>query len=170
MCDTRNDAPGTIKIKPPSSLETNSDLRLTLNELIQTCRDGQEGFLTAAENIDDLEVKKWFNEYSLQRAKFAGELQSASHELGDSKPENASSVGGALHRGWINLKAAVEGRNVHGILVECERGEDSAVSDYRKALELDLPANLRETIQRQYTAIKAAHDRVRKLRDAGVRW
>lgn len=59
---------------------------------------------------------------------------------------------------------------MHGIPVECERGEDSAVSDYRKALELDLPANLRETIQRQYTAIKAAHDRVRKLRDAGVRW
>ena len=151
-------------------METNSDLRLTLNELIQTCRDGQEGFLTAAENVEDIEVRKLFNEYSLQRAKFTGELQSASHELGDSKPENASSVGGALHRGWINLKAAVEGRNVHGILVECERGEDSAVAEFKKALELDLPANLRETIQYQFTAIQAAHDRVRELRDEGVRW
>ena len=151
-------------------METNSDLRLTLNELIQTCRDGQEGFLTAAENVEDLEVRKLFNEYSLQRAKFTGELQSASHDLGDSKPENASSVGGALHRGWINLKAAVEGRNVHGILVECERGEDSAVAEFKKALELDLPANLRETIQHQFTAIQAAHDRVRELRDEGVRW
>ena len=151
-------------------METNSDLRLTLNELIQTCRDGQEGFLTAAENIDDLEVKKIFNEYCLLRAKFTGELQSASHDLGDSTPENASSTGGALHRGWINLKTAVAGREAHGILVECERGEDSAVAEYTKVLELNLPANLRETIQHQYTAIKAAHHRVRELRDAGVHW
>ena len=42
-------------------METNSDLRLTLNELIQTCRDGQEGFLTAAENVDDAEAKRVFN-------------------------------------------------------------------------------------------------------------
>lgn len=60
--------------------------------------------------------------------------------------------------------------NADGILVEIERGEDSDVSDYRKALELDLPANLREIVQRQSAAIKAAHDRVRELRDSGVSW
>lgn len=151
-------------------METNSDLRLTVNELIQTCRNGQEGFLTAAENINDLAVKKVFNEFSLQRAKFTGELQSASHELGDSNPENSSSVAGVLHRGWINLKVAVAGNDAHGILVECERGEDSAVAEFKRALELDLPANLRETIQHQFTAIQAAHNRVRELRDAGVHW
>lgn len=149
-------------------METNSDLRLTLNELIQTCRDGQEGFLTAAENTDDPEAKRIFNEYSLQRAKFTGELQSASHSIGDSNPENASSVGGVLHRGWINLKTAVAGRDTHGIFAECERGEDSAVAEYEKVLELDLPANLREIIQRQATAIKAAHDRVKELRDSAA--
>lgn len=151
-------------------METNSELRLTIDELIQTCRDGQEGFLSAAENIDDPEVKRVFHELSLQRAKFTGELQSASHDLGESKPENNGSVAGVLHRSWIDLKAAVEGKNVHGILVECERGEYSAVAEYVKVLELDLPANLRETLQRQYTAIKSAHDRVRDLRDEGVHW
>ena len=149
-------------------METNSDLRLTINELIQTCRDGQEGFRTAAENVDDAEVKRVFNEYSLQRAKFTGELQSASHSLGVHKPENASSVAGVFHRGWINLKTALAGRDTHGILVECERGEDSAVAEYRKALDLDLPANLREIFQRQATAIKAAHDRVKEMRDAAA--
>ncbi len=147
-------------------METNSDLRLTLNELIQTCRDGQEGFRTAAENTDDPEARKLFNEYSLQRVKFTGELQSASHSIGDPNPENASSVGGVLHRGWINLKTAVAGRDTHGILVECERGEDSAVAEYKKALDLHLPANLREIIQRQATEIKAVHDRVKELRDS----
>lgn len=148
------------------SMETNSDLRLTVNELIQTCRDGQEGFLTAAQNVDDPEAKKLFNEFSLQRAKFTGDLQTASHLLGDSNPENASSIGGVLHRGWINLKTAVAGRDTHGILLECERGEASAAAQYEKVLELDLPADLRELIERQGRAIQAAHDRVKELRDA----
>ena len=62
-------------------METNFDLRLTVDELIQTCRDGQQGFLTAAENIDDPEVKSVFHKLSLQRAKFTGELQTASTTL-----------------------------------------------------------------------------------------
>ena len=149
-------------------MDSNANLRATLNDLIQTCKDGQEGFLTAAENLDTDEVKKVFNEYSLQRAKFTGELQSAAHALGDSHPEDASSLAGALHRGWINLKSAVVGRNRHAILEECERGEDSAVGAYKKALLRDIPADLRETIARQAAAIQEAHDRVKALRDAST--
>lgn len=148
-------------------MDSNTTLRATLNELIRTCKDGQEGFLTAAENIDATEIKKVFNEYSLQRAKFAGELQSAAHALGDADPENASSVAGVLHRGWINLKAAV-GRDRHAILAECERGEDSAVGAYKKTLLREMPADIRETIARQFSAIRAAHDHVKALRDGEI--
>ena len=137
-----------------------------LNHLIRTCRDGQEGFRTAAENIEPCEVQHVLNEYSLQRAKFTGELQSASHDLGDSNPENASSVTGTLHRGLINLKAAIAGRDLHSILTECERGEDSAVEEYRKALQLKLPWDLRMIIERQSSEIKDAHVQVKALRDA----
>ena len=52
------------------------------------------------------------------------------------------------------------------ILAECERGEDSAVAEYKKAMEADLPASIRGTISRQYAAVKAAHDQIRGLRDA----
>ena len=147
-------------------MESNAHLRSTLNELIRTCRDGQEGFLTAAENFGGDEVTTLFNEYSLQRAKFTGELQSAAHALGDSNPENASSLAGTLHRGWINLQSAIVGRNRHAILAECERGEDNAVAAYQKTLLLHIPADLREMVQRQHAAIQAAHDRVKALRDA----
>lgn len=149
-------------------METNTDLRLALNDLIQTCRDGQEGFLTAAENIETGDVKRLLSQYSLQRAKFTGELQSASHALGDSNPENASSVTGTLHRGWINLKTALAGRDTHNILAECERGEDSAVGSYKEALQLELPADLRAIVERQYAEVQAAHNEVQALRDAYV--
>lgn len=147
-------------------MQSNSQLRSTLNDLIQTCRDGQEGFLTAAENVEGDALKKLFNECSLQRAKFTGELQELAHSLGDSNPENSSSVSGTLHRGWINLKTAIGGRDRHAILAECERGEDIAVKEYDKVLALKLPANIREVIQHQHTAILATHDRVKALRDA----
>ncbi|MFL6528139.1 MAG: PA2169 family four-helix-bundle protein [Chthoniobacterales bacterium] len=139
----------------------------TLNSLIETLKDGQEGFRQAAEAVKDGTLKSLFSEYSLQRAKFAGELQNeVIRSLGDSKPEETSSVSGALHRAWINLKSALTSGDDHAILAECERGEDSAISEYRKAIEDEnLSSPLRDVVSRQYTEVKAAHDRVKALRD-----
>ena len=149
-------------------MESNSDLRADLNHLIQTCKDGQEGFLTAAENVEDDGMKRLFSAYSLERAKFVGELQSAAHELGDSNPEYASSASGAMHRGWINLKSAVVNGEAHAILLECARGECCAVAAYEKTLKLKLPANIREIIAHQHAAILMAHQRVSALYDASA--
>jgi uncharacterized protein (TIGR02284 family) len=146
-------------------MQHSTDIRLWLDRLIQTCKDGQEGFLTAAENIDDEEIRRLFSEYSLQRAKFVGELQAVAHELGNSDPENASSVPGTLHRGWINLKTAIVGREVRSILVECERGESFAVSEYGEALALEFPEYIRQIVERHHTAIVEAHRKVGKLAD-----
>jgi uncharacterized protein (TIGR02284 family) len=139
----------------------------TINGLIETLKDGQEGFRQASEAVKDSGLKGLFGEYSLQRSKFAGELQSAAIQLGESKPENSSSTAGAMHRAWINLKSAITSQDDHAILEECERGEDSAVNEYKKAMEKEeLSAPIRDTIARQYTDVKNAHDRIRDLRDA----
>jgi uncharacterized protein (TIGR02284 family) len=139
----------------------------TINDLIETLKDGQEGFRQAAEAVEDPELKSLFHEYSLQRSRFAGELQSEALRLGETKPEDSSSAAGAMHRTWINLKSAIAKRDNHAILAECERGEDSAVKEYQEAMEdEDLTAPVREIISRQYTEVKSAHDRVKQLRDA----
>ena len=144
---------------------SNDDIISTLNNLIETCKDGQEGFKHAADGIDRSDIKSLFFEYSQQRAQFAGELQSFVQSLGGD-PEKSGSVAGALHRGWINIKSAVTGRDESNILAECERGEDSAKNAYKEALEEPLPANITEVIQRQYEAVLSAHDRIKALRDA----
>ena len=41
----------------------------------------------------------------------------------DSEPDNTGSIGGALHRGWIDLKSALGGGD-HAILAATETGED----------------------------------------------
>jgi len=139
----------------------------TINSLIETLKDGQAGFKQAAEAVKDSNLKSLFSEYSLQRSRFAGELQSHAQQLGESDPENESSVSGAMHRAWINLKSAVTSGDDHAILAECERGEDSAVAEYKEAMEDDaLSAPVREIVSRQYREVQSAHDRIKQLRDA----
>lgn len=134
-----------------------------LNELIETCKDGQEGFLQASEAVKDSHLKSLFAQFSQQRAQFSGELQQEVVRLGGD-PEKSGSVSASLHRGWINLKSAITGGDEASIISECERGEDTAKDTYRKALEDNpLPAPLRETVQRQYLQVKAVHDQIRSM-------
>jgi uncharacterized protein (TIGR02284 family) len=138
----------------------------TLNGLIETLKDGQEGFRQAASGVDDPQLKTTFETLSLQRSRFAGELQNQVINLGEPEPEDSSSVAGAMHRAWMNVKSAVTNRDRHAILAEAERGEDTAVSAYEDAMEKDLPASIKDIVSRQATEVKTAHDKIRSLRDA----
>lgn len=138
----------------------------TVNNLIETLKDGEKGFKEAADAVTAPQLKSLFTEYSQQRSRFASELQTEARSLGEAEPETGGSAAGAMHRGWINLKSAITSKEESAILAECERGEDSAVEAFEKGMRDDLPSSLRDTVSRQYSAIKSAHDRVRNLRDA----
>jgi uncharacterized protein (TIGR02284 family) len=144
----------------------NDNVISTLNNLIETCKDGENGFRTAADGVKNSELKTLFNTYSQQRAQFAAELQSEVRNLGGD-PEDTGSVAATLHRGWINIKSTVTGEDEAAVIAECERGEDSAVKNYKEAMNAILPANLQSVIQRQFTQVKEAHDRIRALEKAG---
>jgi len=137
-----------------------------IDNLIETLKDGQEGFKQAAESVKDPQLKSLFSEYSQQRARFAVELRSKAQSPDERDSKISGSAAGALHRGWINLKSAITQGEDHAILAECERGEDSAVEEFRKALNDGLSAPVQEIVSRQYAEIKQAHDRVKQLRDA----
>jgi uncharacterized protein (TIGR02284 family) len=143
---------------------SNDDVISCLNGLIETCRDGQNGFREAAEAVESSDIKAFFAECSQERATFVGELQALVRGLGGD-PENSGSTLAAIHRGWIDLKAAIEGNDEKGVLSECERGEDSAKKAYKEALEMDLPGNVRDTVQTQADAVIECHNRVKALRD-----
>jgi uncharacterized protein (TIGR02284 family) len=142
----------------------NSDLQSVLNELIETSRDGEQGFLKASQDAEDAELKTLFAECSQRCAQGASELQSLVSSTGGS-PETGGSLSGALHRGWISVREALTNRDDKAIVEECERGEDYAKAQYRKALEQDLPADTRVVLERQYQGVMANHDRVKALRD-----
>ena len=143
---------------------SNDDVISKLNGLIETCKDGQNGFKTASEGIERSELKTIFYEFSQQRSEFSGVLQELVRSLGGD-PEKSGSISAAIHRGWIDIKSAVTGKNEESILNECERGEDYAKEAYADALKANLPANIADVVSQQSHAILAAHNRIKSLRN-----
>ena len=135
-----------------------------LNNLIETCKDGELGFKTAVEGLKNPAIKSKFLEYSRQRGEMARELQSEVRRLGGD-PEKAGSTAGSLHRGWLDIKSAVTGKDDHAIVAEAERGEDVAKSAYEDALKEVLPPSAQTLVQQQAIKVRQAHDAVRDLRD-----
>ena len=136
-----------------------------LNDLIETSKDGENGFRTSADNAKDPELKELFRRRADDCARGAAELQSLVTEMGG-KPEQSGSIAAAVHRGWVNIKASVTSNDDLAILEECERGEDIAKASYRKALESDdLSPDARAVVQKQYDGVLRNHDQVRAWRD-----
>lgn len=142
----------------------NDEVIATLNDLIETSKDGEEGFLACAEDASDPHLKTFFSNRAQRCAAAVIELQDLVRAYGG-EPESSGGLGGALHRRWIDIKALVTGKDDKAILNECERGEDVAVANYRRALEKNLPEEVRAVVERQYQGVLQNHDEVRSLRD-----
>jgi uncharacterized protein (TIGR02284 family) len=137
----------------------------TLNELIETSKDGEEGFHTCAGNVKSPALKIFLKQKAERCREGAAQLRSIVREMGGDA-EDSSSIAGALHRFWVKIRGTISGMDDHAILAECERGEDAAKRSYEKALQQDLPGDVRRVVERQYAEVKANHDRVREMRDA----
>ena len=138
------------------------DVVSTLNDLIETCKDGEQGFRTCAEDIKRSDLKGVFERAAQRCAQAAGDLQSLVQAYGGT-PERSGSFAGSAHRRWVDIKSAIMGKDDAAVLAECERGEDVAKESYQKALKKDLPADVRAVVQRQYQGVLEHHDMVRNL-------
>lgn len=144
-------------------LPENRKVISTLNHLITTCREGQEGFSKAADGVKSEDLRSIFRDCARQRTDLLSELQIEVLRLGG-EPGKADSLGGALHCGWLNLKAVLGGEQEVAVVEEAERGEDIVMQQYQAALQEDMPQQVRAILQRQYTQVKQAHDRISALK------
>jgi len=137
----------------------------TLNGLIQTCKDGQNGFRSASDSIQNEELKQLFTTYANQRATFAAELQAEVRRQGGD-PEKGGSITGTLHRGWMQLKSTLLGQSESSILAECDRGEEAALKNYEAATHEVMPLEIQTLLAQQYKEIKDAHTRIHSRLEA----
>ena len=145
-----------------------SDDAKAAKELVETLKDGERGYATAAEKLRDSDRPEWaatMQRLSEQRAGFWREIVDMGHEYGDDVDESGT-VAAAVHRGWLSLKDAVTGDDPDAVLKAAETGEDHAVSEYEDAIKMDLSAGFREVVLRQQADVRAAREELRALQSA----
>ena len=144
---------------------SNDDVVDVLNDLLEITRDGGHGFLACAEEVESASLKQVFLGRADTCRQGEQELVALIRQYGGT-PAEGGTAAGALHRGWVHVKGSVGANSELSILESCERGEDAAVAQYRKALKQNLPADVRELVQRQAEGAQRNHDQIRDLRDA----
>ena len=82
-------------------------------------------------------------------------------------PDEDGTILGKTHQVFLDLKAAVTGRDDKAIINEVERGEDYIKEKFEAAIgNTDLSSQTLDTVQRAYTVVKQGHDRVRDLKQS----
>jgi uncharacterized protein (TIGR02284 family) len=138
--------------------------RGALRDLLSINIDSYKGWETAAQQTNEPSLQTFFHHMSNVRRENADELRHFVELAGDTPAENGS-VSGALHRWWVDAKQALTGGDTKSVLNEAERGEDSILHTYEKAIPDIHNPNARRIVERQFQAVSASHDRIKVMRD-----
>jgi uncharacterized protein (TIGR02284 family) len=146
-------------------MDKSHDITVT-NTLIATTLDSMKGYQRAAEDSDVSTHVQFFREMSEERSKVASDLQAHVRSLGGD-PETESSTAGGAHRGWLDLKAAITGKDEDAIIKEVENGEDYIKEKFEKALQDDeLSPQTRGVLEKCMESVRKGHSRASAMKHA----
>ena len=135
-----------------------------LNTLITTLNDSINGYEDAAANSEGGKVQQLFRERASERRQVVEDLRGEVRRLGGN-PEDDGSFLGKTHQRFLDLKAAVTGRDDKAIINEVERGEDYLKEKFEAALESDqLTGESRAAVERAYQSVRSGHDQMSQLK------
>ncbi|HTN36117.1 MAG TPA: PA2169 family four-helix-bundle protein [Arachidicoccus sp.] len=146
---------------------TNEEAVDLLNDLIQVNEDRKLGYQKARENLDDLTLKTLFDQYSKQSGRYIVDLGLAVESFGG-VPIEKTTIGGDVHRAWMDVKDVLSTNIRKTVLESCEGGEDAALRTYKKVVESgkEIERDILNTITLQRRDIQKAHDHIKDLRDS----
>ncbi len=139
-----------------------------LNKLITINNDRIEGYETASKETEESDLKTLFAQFISTSEKCNKELRSEVINLGGT-PAEGTRVTGKFFRVWMDVKAALTGKDRKFIINSCEYGEDVAKGTYEKVLEDDaehLNAELLDMIKEQHELLLADHDVMKSMKEA----
>ncbi len=138
-----------------------------LNTLITINNDRIEGYETASKETEEQDLKTLFAQFSATSQKCKQQLTNEVSKLGGT-PAEGTLISGKFFRVWMDVKAALTGKDRKAILNSCEYGEDVAKGTYKKALENELEnlnAEQQTMLKAQHNLLKADHDKVKSMRE-----
>ncbi len=139
-----------------------------LNSLITINNDRIEGYETASKETEENDLKILFAQFISTSHKCKQELVTEVISLGGEIAEGTT-TSGKFFRAWMDVKAALSGKDRKAILNSCEFGEDKAKETYEKALERGLEhlsPEQQTMVIAQKSFLKADHNHVKTLRNA----
>jgi uncharacterized protein (TIGR02284 family) len=141
-----------------------SDDLATLKTLTSTLNDSVKGYREAAQDVHSDEFRDLFTQFADDRSRYSADLQAEVRRLGG-EPDTDGSTMGSLHQTWLDLKAAITGRDDKAVLNEVERGEDYLKEKFETALKSDhLSGESRIVVERAYQSVREGHDRMSALK------
>jgi uncharacterized protein (TIGR02284 family) len=163
-------APSRVEDAPtPEFLESytmtdRNDEIATLNTLIATTIDSITGYEDAAQNVDSERLREIFRQRASERQRSVEDLRSEVRRLGGD-PEDDGSIMGKTHQRFLDLKAAIAGRDEKAIVNEVERGEDYLKEKFETALSSgELSGETRAIVERAYQSVRSGHDQISELK------
>jgi uncharacterized protein (TIGR02284 family) len=81
------------------------------------------------------------------------------------EPEDDQSTMGAMHQRWLDLKAAITGRDDKAIINEVERGEDYLKKKFETALNSGhLSGDARSAVESAFQSVRKGHDQMSSIK------
>ena len=135
-----------------------------LNTLLTTLNDSINGYRDAAEHADSGRFRELFQKLADDRSKVAESLRGRISSLGGT-PDSDGSLLGKTHQRFLDLKAAVTGRDDKAIINEVERGEDYLKDKFETAIkDVDLSPESRTAVETAYQSVRSGHDQMSNLK------
>jgi len=124
-----------------------------LNELIATCRDGIDGFRTAAEATTTESTRMIFSRRASTIEQSMAELEGVVRQLGGT-PAESEHLAASIRHTWESAKAGLGARDDKGIIKFVVNGEEAAVKMYQSVLEKPLAPEVQMLVQRQLRGVE----------------
>jgi uncharacterized protein (TIGR02284 family) len=137
-----------------------------LNSLITINNDRIEGYKTASEETEENDLKSLFAAFISTSEKCKRELVEEVNKLGGEVAEGTK-VSGKFFRVWMDVKAALTGKDRKAILNSCKFGENEAKETYKITLEDNLEyltPEYQTMINDQKELLKADRKHIKTLR------
>ena len=145
--------------------ETNRENNIdVIAGLIKSCRAAQAGFLNAAEHARNSDLGAYFTGRSLERARFAAELERAALQFDGANLSRSAPMAERVYRAWVELTFP-RGASDGAILTAVAAAERTTRDYYQQALSLDFPPEVAALLERQAESISDAYDQICTLRD-----
>ena len=139
-----------------------------LNTLVQINNDRINGYETASKETEEQDLKTFFGTQLRTSQKCKQELTGEITNLGGTATESTKTTG-KFFRVWMDVKAALTGKDRKAILSSCEFGESRATDTYEKTLKdvsEQLTIKQQTMIKAQYDLLKTDQEKVKSMHDA----